>query len=521
MRVLFVWPNKDDPFYRPINISLLSAILKREGHETSCFDTSFVDFGFTSTSDSLTRVSVFKPVDLSAYDVGKAPVDVAGLFTGRLESFKPGVIAFSVLSDEIGIARGLSNVAKKWDASVPVIWGGKGATVEVERVLCFSCVDFVCRGEGTKVLPEFVRAVEAGESPSGIHNICRQENGRVVKNGLYPQIEHLDCLPPLDWSIFDRKLFLKPYDGAVYRGGDHMIGWGCPNRCSYCINSFYREMYGGFKQALYSPGRITAELKDLTEAYGIEFYKFHDEDFLLKPPAYLEELAGLYARRVGVPFSCMVNPRSATDRTVGLLKHMGCASVSLGIETGDMHLRENVLKRSDRREDIIRAFGLLNTAGIRTNAFNMLAVPFETRETYMETIRLNRDAGVQIPQVGFFFPFKKTGLRDIAIENGFYDPSDEKVFDPDRPALHFEDLSEEELRAMLRVFVLYVKLPERFWPFIERCEKGDPVARALESRLHEIYAECVLRHDGWFDDNGRLDGYTSSLQEIQGSQEDR
>lgn len=514
MKVLFVWPNKDDPFFRPISISLLSALLKRAGHETACFDTSFVDFGSASTSGSQTEAGIFKPVDWSSYDLQKKKVDVNKVFTEKLQSFQPDAVAFTVLSDVVEIAKMLSEAVKRWNNKTPVIWGGKGAAVEVERILSFNSVDFVCIGEGIIAFPQFINALEKNESPHKIKNICYRSNGSIVKNDLCPLFDDFDGLPYLDWSIFDKRLFFKPYEGRVYRGGDHMIAWGCPNRCTYCINNFYHQMYGGFRLQRYSPKRIIAEIKELTKTYNIEFYKFHDEDFLLKPKEYFEELADLYANEVNVPFVCMANPKSVTVERVELLKKMGCVSVSLGIETGDMRLRKNMLKRMDSREDIIRAFKLLKGAAIRANAFNMLAIPFETRQTYMRTILLNREADVQNPQVGFFFPFKETQLREIAIKNGFYDPGDEKIFNPDRPALHFKNLSEEELIMMGKMFVLYAKLPKRFWPFIRRSEKTDAVGRALEKKLHEIHSKCVLQHDGWFNDNGQTATYISELRRI-------
>jgi len=293
-----------------------------------------------------------------------------------------------------------------------------------------------------------------------------------------------------------------------------MISWGCPNKCTYCINRYYHEMYGGFRMQRYSPERIVSELEHLTDEYGIEFYKFHDEDFVLKPRVYFEKLAELYAARVNVPFTCMANPRSVTEERVRLLHKMNCASVSLGIETGDMRLRRDLLNRTDTEEDIIRAFNMLRDAGIRTNSFNMLALPFETRNTFMETVRVNRAAAVQTPQASFFFPFQGTRLRQIAIEEGFYTATDESVYNPDKPALHFENLSEDELVTMRNRFVIYVKLPEEYWPFIERSETADETGRALEEKLYKIYNECVFANGGWFDDNGMSERYISELEAI-------
>ena len=90
-------------------------------------------------------------------------------------------------------------------------------------------------------------------------------------------------------------------------------------------------------------------------------------------------------------------------------------------------------------------------------------------------------------KIGFFFPFKKTRLREIAINKGFYDPTNEKIYDPSLPALFFKNMSDQELIALRARFTLYVKLPKEFWPYIERSEKNDELGRRLTNKLHKIY----------------------------------
>ena len=131
-----------------------------------------------------------------------------------------------------------------------------------------------CVGEGIVALPEFVSALNRHQQTSHIKNIWLKKDGVIIKNPLRPLYEDLDALPYLDWEVFNEKLFYKPYEGKVYRSGDHMIAWGCPNDCTYCLNHYYHQLYGDFKLQRYRPRRIIDELKYLTEKYQIEFYKF-------------------------------------------------------------------------------------------------------------------------------------------------------------------------------------------------------------------------------------------------------
>lgn len=518
MKVLLVWPNKDQWGFKPMGLSLLSAILKRDGHEVDLFDTTYIDFVFQDNTSVRSKIKIFKPVDFSNFDLEKKRVDLSQEVLVKLRDFKPDIVGISALSDEVDVGLDVSRIVKNWDAKIIVIWGNKAATMAPEKILASFYVDYICLGEGIEFISEFVRGLEQGKDPRLLPNLAfRDENGQIRKNSLRPHFQDLDSLPYFDWSFFDQRHFLKPYDGKVYRGGDHMIFWGCPNICTYCINAAYRKLYGplaGPYLRRYSVDRVIEELKFLVEKWDIEVFKYHDEDFCLKPIDYFRELAEKYSREIAAPFVAMANARNVNEGKVTLLKKMNCLSITLGIETGNSRLRKEVLKRTETAEEIIRATKLLNQAGIRTSAFNMLAIPFENRKTIMETIELNKRAEVHYPNAGFFFPLDGTELRDIAIKNNFFDGDPAATFKNDRPTLRFPDITAEELIALRERFVLYIKMPYEFYPFIERSEKHDIIGQQLTELLYQIYDEAVFTNDGVWDDGGKLPQYLNCLRVI-------
>lgn len=101
MRVLFIWPNKDQFGFKPISISLLSAILKREGHKVDLFDTTFIDLGSKDNTQVRSRLKIFKDIDLSEYDLSKKKLSLRRELLKKLNEFKPDIVGLSVLSDEI------------------------------------------------------------------------------------------------------------------------------------------------------------------------------------------------------------------------------------------------------------------------------------------------------------------------------------------------------------------------------------------------------------------------------------
>ena len=514
MKILFVWPNKDSFGYKPIGLSLLASIARAAGWKVHLFDTTEIDFGFMDNSASGMAANIFKPVDMSKYSLHKKPADLRHKFLKALKEFKPDCLAVSVLSDEFLIASQISKIFKEEYPRLPVIWGGKYPTLNPEKALEEFNADFVCIGEGLEAFEEFLNALSGNADLYRIRNIWAKRNGETIKNAIRPLRRNLDDLPYTHWDIFDKRHFYKIFDGNVYKGGDHMLNWGCPYRCTYCINHYYHRLYDNkYVMRRYGIKRIVEELKYLKDRHALGFFKFHDEDFLMRPIDNLRELSEAYKQEVGVPFVIETNPRSVTREKVKLLRQMNCVSASVAIETGNTGLRKKLLNRVDTEDDVVRAFKLLKEENIRTSSFNLLAIPFESRATFKKTISLNRKANVQYPNIGFFYPFEGTALRDISIKEGFFDPlnKDTIVYRHDRPALHFSDLSEKELVEMRNVFVLYVKLPKPFEPFIKRSEISDALGVKIRKRLLDIFNETIVKNNGWYASNGCADRYISEL----------
>jgi radical SAM superfamily enzyme YgiQ (UPF0313 family) len=341
-----------------------------------------------------------------------------------------------------------------------------------------------------------LRAYEDGAQLSAIPNLWRREADGIICDPVRPLKSNLDDLPFLDMELFPE--FAKPrkiLQGAVV-GADHMITHGCPNSCSYCINAFYHSLYEKlYCVRQYSAERIVEELKWMKERFGIGFFNFHDEDFLLKDERYIQELADAYSRDVGLPFSIQASPRSITENKARLLKSMNCSNVTIGIETGDEGTRAGLLGRPDSRKDIVRCIGILKQNSIRTSSFNMLALPFYSRQVYEKTIEVNRTADVDTPSALFFYPYEGTRIREIAISHGFFNPENPEtaVHRFQVPALRFPGLGADELVGMREVFSLYCQLPQEFAPFIHRAEKQDRKGRELRALLEQVNAGRLNR----------------------------
>lgn len=484
--LLLIRPVRDSYPFRPLSLALLSALAKRHGWKTRLFDAGKVPH--TSS-----RGCPGQP-DPGYSDGSLQTVLDRGMvreISGTMSEFAPDLVAITVFSDNRFTAAAITHAIKQSDPRIPVLWGGVEPTINPERALQEFRADIVCRGEGIGAFEDLLQAYEKGTQISAIPNLWSRGTDGIICNPVRPLKSDLDNLPFLDMELFPEfaRTREKPHGAVV--GADHMITHGCPNSCSYCINAFYHSLYKRqYCIRQYSAKRIVGELRWMKERFGISFFNFHDEDFLLKDEKYLRELADAYSRDVGLPFSIQASPLSVTDEKARLLKSMNCSNVTIGIETGDHGTRNGLLGRPDSQKDIIRCIRILKQNSIRTSSFNMLALPFYSREAYEKTIDVNRTAGVDAPCALFFYPYEGTRIRDIAISHGFFSPENPKtaVHRFQVPALRFAGLGADELVGMREVFPLYCLLPAEFAPFIHRAEKQDQKGRALRALLEQVNA---------------------------------
>ena len=403
--------------FHPMGLSLLIAVAKQSGCDVSLFDTTYFDFGYVDWLVAGNNLGIYKPVDMVPYGQVKEKKDLHSEYAKRIDEFKPDAVMFTVMGDEYLIAEELTKLT-----DVPTLWGGPYVSVNPDGALKRGA-DHICIGAGVTTLRRFITG----------------DRSRVFQ--INPD-ENQDGFPYLDWDEYSPSDSYRPYCGKVYRMIDYVISRGCPYECTYCINAHYHKLWGGRKIYRYSIDRVIEELKHLKSKYRMEFIKFHDNMFLMHPQ--LEELSRRFRKEVNLPFVCETHVKTVTKETARLLKEMGCVSVSMGVETGNLWLRKNVLERVETTEEIVSAFGIMNDAGIRTVSYNMLALPFETKETYKETVELNARSGVQVPYADFFYPFEGTKLRDISIQNGYFDPECGTIYKRDEPALRFKDVTVAE-----------------------------------------------------------------------------
>lgn len=455
MRILFVLDQVD---YEPQGIMQLSSVLKAEGHQ--------VELAVASLED---------------------PVRVA-------RQFQTQILAYSVIT---GSQRYYLDLNRRLRAQVRAlsVFGGPHPTFFPEMIQ-EEGVDAVCIGEGERPLLELARALQ----PDGTLSDTRLPNwhlkldGEIIRNQVGPYAD-LESLPPPDYGLVYDK------DPVTRRSKiKHFIaGRGCPYGCTYCFNHALMAIYRGRGKhvRLRRPADVVDDVAQVREHYPLEHVVFVDDTFILDVD-WLEEFAGHYRERVGLPFFCNVRANLVTRELVQLLRWAGCHSVSMGIETGDDEVRNQLLNRNMSREQILGAARLIREGGLRFSTTNMIGLPGTTIEHDLKTLDLNAEARPDYAHAFIFQPYPRTRLGQYALEQGML----EGTFDDigvrawDRTILRFSPEHKGALTNLQRLFALGVEWP-LLRPLLVRLLRlpGNPLywlanklwkGYAIKQRIHPV-----------------------------------
>ena len=492
MKVLFFNPANYLEIGIPQGIAILSAILKREGHQVEVFDTTFLkprNYG-TQSKEPMGGPAIFKKTAYTLEDIVKddAVVIIEDEFQRHVDRYNPDLIAVSSMTTNYDFA---IDVMKKVRTKCPVIFGGVHATIRPEEVIAEECIDMICIGEGEDALSELCNAMGNGTDYRGTRNLwIKSSHGNISKNDIRPFV-NLDNLPCPDWSIFDERHLFRPFMGEIYKGGFYISSRGCPAACTYCVNLALRNMFKkkcGRYFRYQKPDTTIAHLSELKEKYGATWFKFGDDTFLLQPLKNLYELAERM-KPLNIQFGCSVRPDTVTEEKVNLVKDMGCVAMSVGIETGNEAIRRNNLNRQISNEQLERAFQIINDHGIRISTFNLIGLPTETRENVFETIAFNKKLNVKSANVYILYPFP--GTKIYLDYNINCRGQDNRIIPMGAaPVFELSNMSREEVMGLEKTFNLYLSLPEQLWPVVklaeERTSQGDIIFNTLSDYASTI-----------------------------------
>lgn len=489
-RVLLIHANSTLDTLIPPNLSIISAVLKQEGHDVRLFDTTFYRTRDSTGDDARVRTLQVKETNFEDLGIFLKTSDMYEDFLQTVRDYHPTIIGLSAVSLTYPFGVQFLKRLRQANLGTPTIVGGVHVSVSPQEVLNEDCVDYICVGEGEYALLDLCDALVKGEPTTNIRNIWAKQDGKIYKNKSRPPVD-INALPFQDWSLFDEQRVYKPMAGKIRRTGSFELDRGCPYNCTYCTNSFWHKMYNFRYYRQKDLGRFFEEAEHLKNRYGLEYVYLGSETLLASSEERFMEFVRLWKEKIGLPFWAQTRPETVTEERIKLLEEAGLQSMSIGVESGSKKIRE-MLNRNMTDEQIISAFDIMSRTGIRVCANNVVGFPDETREQIFETIELNRRLNATNIMIHVFNAYRGTALYDLCVEKGYVSKTDIGGDYRQDFTLKMPQLSREDVLGLQRTFAMYVKFPREMWPEIRVAEKFDEEGNRKFEELSRLYKERFL-----------------------------
>lgn len=381
----------------------------------------------------------------------------------RAAAFKPDLVAMGVLTNLWPFAAKMAEKLKQ-RLGVPILVGGHHAQALPDWILQNPNIDMACIGEGEIALLELCRRMEAGEDITTIPTLWVKQNGIVHRNEMGPLENELDKFP------FPEKQLWWEY-GCFRDNLEIFTGRGCPFKCTFCNIHYQREIFAGKGDFLRkrSIPNVMAEFKQNLARYDVKFVSVHDDNFTTNPH-WVEEFCEVYRKEVGLPWYCFGYPTTIKPKLLKAMKAANCATIFMGVDSGDPEIRRNYMERPMSDELIYRSAQLVKDAGIGLQISCIYGNPGETPEQMFKTLQMVDKIKPTQSSSYIFYPFPKTKLHAKAVELGYLDEAGQEKVRQGISGYHHESIllhpHKELAETLAKITPVYARTPDALKPLV-------------------------------------------------------
>jgi hopanoid biosynthesis associated radical SAM protein HpnJ len=302
----------------------------------------------------------------------------------------------------------IAEMMKDSNAKLKVAFVGPPVTIEPEKALEHSVIDFVVRREFDYQIADYARGKRLEEIPS----VSFRKNGKVVHNPEGGVIENLDELPwvtkvyqrDLDVTRYNVPFLLNPFI-AFYTTR------GCPAMCTFCL---WPQTHSGHRWRVRSAGDVAREVRFALDAFPQVKEIFFDDDTFNYQKARTIDLC---SKLKPLKFTWSSTSRVTTDyETLKAMKDAGCRLLIVGYESGDPQILKNIKKGAT--VDMAQRFTAnCKKLGLVIHGDYIIGLPGETRETIRKTIDFAKRMDTETIQVSLGHAFPGTEFYEYAQKN--------------------------------------------------------------------------------------------------------
>ena len=268
---------------------------------------------------------------------------------------------------------------KSINPNCKVILGGVFPTLNPEYcVKACRNIDVLVIGEGEIVVPKIICAYknddfsELSAEKGLIFKISGTDEYKILKG--QNVINDLNTLPIPAYELLQEES--KPY---VYRV---FTARGCRSACSFCAPSFV----SGHRLRNISPEKVIKTLLKLKNELKADSFLIGDLTFLDDQRHGMMILRRVIKEKINLPFWCQTRLDRINQENIDLLAEAGCKQIAIGIESYNDSILSQINKGISV-DKMVKALLMAKKKGIQVQAYFIVGLPHESRESIERTIR--------------------------------------------------------------------------------------------------------------------------------------
>ncbi|MBL7197587.1 MAG: radical SAM protein [Candidatus Omnitrophica bacterium] len=344
---------------------------------------------------------------------------------------KPLWVGLSVMTPQVQSAVLISDLIKKRDKAIPIVWGGVHPTLYSKQTLSDDCVDILVVGQGERAAIEISTSMINKNLLYSVKGIGFKKDRKAYFTENRGFETDLDSLPVLDYDLlkvekYINRLFTEWNKNKV-RTLMVYTGVGCPYKCRFCINSIIYHSHYAFKSA----EKILNEIEYLIKKHDVTHIDFRDENFFTNKQRIMDLIEGIEKRKLKFTWeaNCRANYFDNTYITDALLQRIeasGCVRIGIGAESGVDRMLQ-VIRKDITVEDILRSAKMSKKVKIIFGYSFMMGIPGEYNKEMLATAKfilrmkkINKKNYFIGPQI--FRPYPGSQLYNECLKYGLPEP---------------------------------------------------------------------------------------------------
>lgn len=320
---------------------------------------------------------------------------------------KPDIVAFSTYIWNVEMISRLSNLIKKVDSNIEILYGGPEVSFDSRTFLKENVGDYVIEGEGEKTYRDFVLYKLGQLELEKVRGLHYKNNGEVNSNEKRPLMNMNEIVFPYEE---DEDLSNK----IVY----YEASRGCPFNCKYCLSSTSHGV------RFLDIDRVCKELKYFIDK-KVRLVKFVDRTFNCNHKFAMAIWEFLINADTDTQFHFEISADILKDAEIELLSKApeGRFQFEVGVQTTNDDVLRNInrfVNFSDIKEKVEELMSIKN---IKQHLDLIAGLPGEDYKSFIRSFNDVYSIRPEEIQLGFLKLLKGSSMREEAKQYGMeYSP---------------------------------------------------------------------------------------------------